>query len=216
MTCRWSVAMAQIAREFTQRSTRLQAAAHSTSHHRKHSLFPESGQNRTLGHTSSALLLTLCRLHLPQSKMGLFLSRKARPVDGPAAAFVAPAPETVCTKQDHKIWQSTVENLEKEVSETTDERLRENQQACLDWLKTYGLPIPKHEIWAFDGIVRCQKSADGVKIRASMPEFSQRHKECYAIVSVSSPIDNISSTCLLSSHLGSSYIYGLLAATIRG
>lgn len=75
--------------------------------------------------------------------MGLFLSRKGPPVDSPAAAFVAPAPETVCTKQDHKIWQSTVGNLEKEVSETTDERLRGNQQACLDWLKKTWPPNPK-------------------------------------------------------------------------
>lgn len=148
--------------------------------------------------------------------MGLFLSRKEPPADSSAAAFAAPAPETVCTKQDHKIWKSTVENLEKTVSEPADEQLRENQQACLDWLKKYGLPIPKHEIWAFDGIVRCQKVADGVKIRASMSEFAERRKECYAIVSVSSPIDNISFTCLLDSHLGSSYICGSLAATFGG
>lgn len=69
------------------------------------------------------------------------------------------------------------------MSEAADERLRENQQACLDWLKKYGYPIPKHEIWAFDGIVRCQKIDEGVKVRAMMPGSSDRHQECYAIVS---------------------------------
>lgn len=146
--------------------------------------------------------------------MGLFLSSKGPSPDSTPAALAAPAPETVCTKQDQRVWQSTVDRLEKRVFETADERLRVNQQACLDWLEKYGLPIPKHEIWAFDGIVRCQKVADGVKIRAMTPGFSDRHQECYAIVSNPSRLYNIFPTCLLGYILGCSYIYGSLAATI--
>lgn len=118
--------------------------------------------------------------------MGLFLSSKGASPDSTPAALAAPAPKTICTKQNQRVWQSTINRLEKQISETTNKQLRENQQACLDWLKNYGLPIPKHEIWAFDGIVRCQKVADGVKIRAMIPGFSDRHQECYAIVSNSS------------------------------
>lgn len=126
--------------------------------------------------------------------MGLFLSRKGPQPDS------TPPPETICTKQDQKTWQSTVDRLEKRVSETADARLRENQKACLDWLKKYGYPLPKHEIWAFDGIVRCQKIDEGVKIRAILPGFSDRHQECYAIVSNSFRVDVTLPICLLYLH----------------
>lgn len=126
--------------------------------------------------------------------MGLFLSRTGPSADSMPAA---PPPETVCTKQDYKIWQYTVDNLEKTICETNDERLRENQQACLTWLEEYGLPIQKHEIWAFDGIVRCQRSTDGNRTRRLIPDFCERRHECYVIVGTFSSVDDTFPTCLL-------------------
>jgi hypothetical protein len=81
------------------------------------------------------------------------------------------------------MWQFTINMVEKDTSEETDERLRENMQACLGWLKEYGYPNHKCQIWAFDGVVRCQKIKEAYELSATLPGFSDRRNECYAIVS---------------------------------
>lgn len=81
------------------------------------------------------------------------------------------------------MWQLIIDGLERRISEGTDEYPRENLQACLGWVKEYGYPIPRHEIWAFDGIARCQKKEEAAKSRNTIPGSFQRRHECYAIVS---------------------------------
>lgn len=73
--------------------------------------------------------------------------------------------------------------VEEAISKATDERLCENMQACLGWLKEYGYPKQKCQLWAFDGVVRCQKIDDAYKVYATLPDFTDRRDECYAIVS---------------------------------
>lgn len=119
--------------------------------------------------------------------MGVFHSKNGSSSDGEPVALTAPSPETICSKQDKKMWQLIIDGLERRISEGTDEYPRENLQACLEWVKEYGYPIPRHEIWAFDGIATCQRKEDTAKFRNTKPGFFERRHECYAIVSRAIP-----------------------------
>lgn len=115
--------------------------------------------------------------------MGLFLSKKGRSPNSAPVAPDTPAPETVCSKSDHEMWRYTIHMVEGAISKATDERLRENMQAVLGWLKEYGYPNQKCQLWAFDGVVRCQKIDDAYQVYATLHDFTDRRDECYAIVS---------------------------------
>lgn len=68
-----------------------------------------------------------------------------------------------CSKSDQGMWQFTVNMVDKHISEVIYERVCENMQACLGWLKEYDCPAHKNQIWAFDGVVRCQKTEEAFK-----------------------------------------------------
>lgn len=115
--------------------------------------------------------------------MGLSSSKQGPSPDGEPAAPVIPNPEIICTKQDQEMWHFIIQGLERRILEGTEEYPRENLQACLESVKEYGYPIPRHEIWAFDGIARCQKKEDAAKSRNMIPGFFDGRKECFAMVS---------------------------------
>lgn len=119
-----------------------------------------------------------------RNKMGLLSSKRASaPLSDLATA---PTPNTLCSKENQDAWQCTIRALERGISEETNTTYRQNIQACLDWVKLYGYPIPGYIIWAFDGVVRCQTKHEAVISCKAIPDYLDRRHECIRVVSVSS------------------------------
>lgn len=114
--------------------------------------------------------------------MGLSLSKRGQgtvPIDS-----VASTPDTICSKEDQDAGQGMITRLEMDIAEEhTNSPYRQNLQVCLDWIKKYGYPTPSYEIWAFDGIVRCQKKDEAREFRNTIPDYSDRNHECARVVS---------------------------------
>lgn len=97
----------------------------------------------------------------------------------------APTPAITYSKEDQDAWQCIVAALERHISEEeTDTSYRQNIQACLDWLKTYGYPIPGYVMWAFDGVVKCQTKDEAAASYKTIPGYFDRRYECFRVVSV--------------------------------
>lgn len=102
----------------------------------------------------------------------------------PSNPATASPPDTTCSKEDQDAWQGMMTRLEMDIAEEeTDSPYKKNMQACLDWIRKYGYPIPSYEIWAFDGVVRCQKKNEAREFRNTIPDYSDRRHECATVVS---------------------------------
>lgn len=94
----------------------------------------------------------------------------------PTYAFVG-----CSTKRSQELWRKCLDKIEADAASETNQRSRDNMEACLEWVRLHGYPATNHFlVWAACGIATCTTRAELSRFWAAHSQSPER-RSVYAV-----------------------------------
>lgn len=78
-------------------------------------------------------------------------------------------------KRNEKLWRSCMNRIEAAIARETDQQSRDNMEACLEWVRSHGYPLPGYfMVWAACGIATCTTRGEFSRFWAAHGKISDR------------------------------------------